>query len=346
MEALARNLYQFFHVILVKAHDEPFWTRNSLERSIQWAKYCEKVHHEAILKGYASYVAMLLKDMSRLTPKRRVVTFDDLKLSSQLLVAEILQCPLLRKGTVQTMLESELAQEPWLEVMCEVFVINSILKDLVEEKEDNQPECGGDFEMLKEKLLGLSDNALDMQLDLLARKSPETLLKLASCEDDRYRTLSCSTGLWTARRLAVGDDSVSAYVWRQESGLLCKAACRSPSLMQCLLQRLQEHAESMEPCFTAGADEWILTRNSPMIAWDWKRVAEVWTALKQTADGASSSSAITAFLKQAQGGSRGDFWDDLLFYCESSRNHCHKTRKPVVASPTAESNSLLRNCCI
>ncbi|XP_072143882.1 uncharacterized protein [Dermacentor andersoni] len=347
MEAVARNIYQFFHVILVKAHDEPLWTRNSLERSIQWAKYCEKVHHEAISKGYASYVEMLLKDMSRLTPDRRVVSFDDLKLSSQLLVAELLQCPLLRKGTVQTILESELAQEPWLEVMCEIFVINSILKDLVEEKEDNQPKCGGESEMLTEKLFGLSGNTLDMQIDLLARKSPvvfsfsqETLLKLASCEDDRYRALSCSTGLWIARRLAAGDNSVSASVWMQENGLLCKAACRSPSLMQCLLQRLQEHAETMEPCFTAGADEWVLTRNSPAIAWDWKRVAEVWTALKQMADGASSSSSVvTAFLKQARRGSRGDFWDDLLFYCEPSRNRCHNTRKPVVVNPSAKSGS-------
>ncbi|XP_070391394.1 uncharacterized protein [Dermacentor albipictus] len=277
MEAVARNIYQFFHVILVKAHDEPLWTRNSLERSIQWAKYCEKVHHEAISKGYASYVEMLLKDMSRLTPDRRVVSFDDLKLSSQLLVAELLQCPLLRKGTVQTILESELAQEPWLEVMCEIFVMNSILKDLVEEKEDNQPKCGGKFEMLTEKLFGLSGNALDMQLDLLARKSP----------------------------------------------------------------RLQEHAETTEPCFTAGADEWVLTRNSPAIAWDWKRVAEVWTALKQMADGASSSSSsvVTAFLKQARRGSRGDFWDDLLFYCGPSRNRCHNTRKPVVVTPSAKGGS-------
>ncbi|XP_075544727.1 uncharacterized protein LOC142578915 isoform X3 [Dermacentor variabilis] len=276
MEAVARNIYQFFHVILVKAHDEPLWTRNSLERSIQWAKYCEKVHHEAISKGYASYVEMLLKDMSRLTPDRRVVSFDDLKLSSQLLVAELLQCPLLRKATVQTILESELAQEPWLEVMCEIFVINSILKDLVEEKEDNQPKCGGEIEMLTEKLFGLSGNALDMHLDLLARKSP----------------------------------------------------------------RLQEHAETMEPCFTAGADEWVLTRNSPAIAWDWKRVAEVWTALKEMADGASSSSSVvTAFLKQAQRGSRGDFWDDLLFHCEPYRNRCHNTRKPVVFTPSVKSGS-------
>ncbi|XP_075544728.1 uncharacterized protein LOC142578915 isoform X4 [Dermacentor variabilis] len=267
MEAVARNIYQFFHVILVKAHDEPLWTRNSLERSIQWAKYCEKV-------------------------------------------------------------------------MCEIFVINSILKDLVEEKEDNQPKCGGEIEMLTEKLFGLSGNALDMHLDLLARKSPETLLKLASCEDDRYRTLSCSTGLWIARRLAAGDNSVSASVWMQENGLLCKAACRSPSLMQCLLQRLQEHAETMEPCFTAGADEWVLTRNSPAIAWDWKRVAEVWTALKEMADGASSSSSVvTAFLKQAQRGSRGDFWDDLLFHCEPYRNRCHNTRKPVVFTPSVKSGS-------
>ncbi|KAH8025396.1 hypothetical protein HPB51_007708 [Rhipicephalus microplus] len=260
MEVVARNIHHFFHVVLVKAHDEPLWTRISLERSIQWAKYCEKVHHEAITKGYASYVAMMLKDMSRATPDRRVVTFDDLELSSKLLVAELLQCPLLRKGTVQIILESELAHEPWLEVMCEIFVINSILKDLSIEKEVKQPEFQRESQMLMEKLFRLSGNALDKQLDLLVRNSPEALLKLVSCEDIRYRALTCSAGLWTARRLTIDDDPVSAAVWRQESGLLCRAACRSPSLMQCLLQRLQVHAESMEPCFVAGADEWVLTR--------------------------------------------------------------------------------------
>ncbi|XP_037277037.2 uncharacterized protein LOC119170102 isoform X1 [Rhipicephalus microplus] len=345
MEAVARNIHHFFHVVLVKAHDEPLWTRISLERSIQWAKYCEKVHHEAITKGYASYVAMMLKDMSRATPDRRVVTFDDLELSSQLLVAELLQCPLLRKGTVQIILESELSHEPWLEVMCEIFVINSILKDLSIEKEVKQPEFQRESQMLMEKLFRLSGNALDKQLDLLLRNSPEALLKLVSCEDIRYRALTCSAGLWTARRLTIDDDPVSAAVWRQESRLLCKAACRSPSLMQCLLQRLQVHAESMEPCFVAGADEWILTRNSPAGAWDWKRLAEIWTALNLTADGASSSSVLTAFLKQARSGSHGDFWDDLFFYCESSRSSCNNTKMPVVANSSGESGLLLRDCC-
>ncbi|XP_037506537.1 uncharacterized protein LOC119382764 [Rhipicephalus sanguineus] len=345
MEAMARNIYHFYHVILVKAHDEPLWTRNSLERSIQWAKYCEKVHHEAVSKGYVSYVVMMLKDMSRVTPDRRVVTFDDLKLSSQLLVAELLQCPALRKGTVQIILESELVHEPWLEVMCEIFVINSILKDLSVEKEDKQPEFHREFEMLMEKLSGLSGNALDKQLDLLSRNSPETLLRLVSCEDNRYHALLCSAGLWTARRLTVDSDPVSASVWRQESGLLCKAACRSPSLMQCLLQRLQAHADSMEPCFLAGADDWVLTRNSPAGAWDWKRIAEIWTALKLMVDGASASSVVAAFLKQAQRGSHADFWDDLLFYCESSRNLCNNTTKPMVANSSAESGLLLRDCC-
>ncbi|KAL1427652.1 hypothetical protein MTO96_017343 [Rhipicephalus appendiculatus] len=345
MEVMARNIYHFFHVILVKAHDEPLWTRKSLERSIQWAKYCEKVHHEAISKGYASYVAMMLKDMSRATPDRRAVTFDDLKLSSQLLVAELLQCPVLRKGTVQIILESELAHEPWLEVMCEIFVINSMLKDLSVEKEDKQPEFHREFEMLMEKLFRLSGNALDKQLDLLSRNSPETLLKLVCCEDVRYHALSCSAGLWTARRLTVDNDPVSESMWRQESGLLCKAACRSPSMMQCLLKRLQAHAESMEPCFLAGADEWVLTRNSPAGAWDWKRLAEIWTALKLMADGASSSSVLTAFLKQAQSGSHGDFWDDLLYYCESSRNCRDNTKNPVIANSSAESGLLLRDCC-
>ncbi|KAK8763484.1 hypothetical protein V5799_033909 [Amblyomma americanum] len=115
MEAMVRNLYYFFHVVLNAAHKEPLWTRNSFERSIQWAKYCEKVYNEAISKGYASDVAMLLKDMNKLTAGRRVVAFDDLKISSQLLVAELLQCPALREGTVQIILNSQLIEEPWLE---------------------------------------------------------------------------------------------------------------------------------------------------------------------------------------------------------------------------------------
>lgn len=341
MEAVARNIYHFFHVILVKAHDEPIWTRNSLHRSIQWAKYCEKVHDEAISKGYGSCVAMMLKDMSRLTPDRRAVTFDDLKLASQLLVAELLHCPVLRKGTVHIILESELAHEPWLEVMCEIFVVNSILKELDEEKEEKQPEHDRDLETLKERLSGLSGNALDKQLDLLSRNSPETLLKLVSCEDDRSRALSCSTGLWVARRLAV-DDSVSVSVWNQESGLLCKAACRSPSLMQCLLQRLQAHARMMEPSFLVGADEWVLTRNSPAGAWDWKRVTEIWTALKC----GSSSLAFAAFLNQEQRGSHRDFWDDLVFYSESAARNGHANiTKAVDASSSVESSLLLRECC-
>ncbi|KAL3224445.1 hypothetical protein MRX96_026562 [Rhipicephalus microplus] len=330
MEAVARNIHHFFHVVLVKAHDEPLWTRISLERSIQWAKYCEKVHHEAITKGYASYVAMMLKDMSRATPDRRVVTFDDLELSSQLLVAELLQCPLLRKGTVQIILESELVTRA---------MVGGYVRDICDQlnTEGFKHRKGGQTTRISERVPNAHGKAVPTFW--------EALLKLVSCEDIRYRALTCSAGLWTARRLTIDDDPVSAAVWRQESGLLCKAACRSPSLMQCLLQRLQVHAESMEPCFVAGADEWVLTRNSPAGAWDWKRLAEIWTALNLTADGASSSSVLTAFLKQARSGSHGDFWDDLFFYCESSRSSCNNTKMPVVANSSGESGLLLRDCC-
>ncbi|XP_077519027.1 uncharacterized protein LOC144129029 isoform X2 [Amblyomma americanum] len=345
MEAMVRNLYYFFHVVLNAAHKEPLWTRNSFERSIQWAKYCEKVYNEAISKGYASDVAMLLKDMNKLTAGRRVVAFDDLKISPQLLVAELLQCPALREGTVQIILNSQLIEEPWLEAVCEVLVINSVLKDLAGKEKQSQTQYGTALETHMTKLLALSGNALETQLDLLARTSPELLLRIVSCEDNAYHALSYHTAGWLSQRIAAGDEQVPASVWAQESGLLCQAACKNPGFLQCLLQRLQAHAESMEPCFTAGADEWVLTRKSPAGAWDWKHVADVWTALGQVKN-STVVSVVTAFLEQVRTESRSDFWDDLVFYCESSLNVQHgNAAKRVISSLGTEGSFLLKDCC-
>uniref|UniRef100_A0A1E1X602 Uncharacterized protein n=1 Tax=Amblyomma aureolatum TaxID=187763 RepID=A0A1E1X602_9ACAR len=345
MEAVARNVYYFFHVILNAAHKEPLWTRKSFERSIQWAKYCEKVYYEAISKGYASDVAMLLKDMNKLTAGRRVIAFGDLKVSSQLLVAELLQCPALRKGTLQIILNSQLIEEPWLEVACEVLVINSVLKDLVCREEQSQTQHGTALEAHMKKLFALSGNALDMQLDMLAKTSPELLLRITSCEDNAYHALSCHTAQWLSQRLAAGDGQVSASVWGQESGLLCQAASKNPGFLRCLLQRLQAHAESMEPCFTVGADEWVLTRKSPVGGWDWKRVADVWIALGQVKY-STVASVVTAFLEQMRDGSRGDFWDDLVFYCESLSNIRHSNAtKSAISSVGTEGSFLLKGCC-
>uniref|UniRef100_G3MMC4 Fanconi anemia group F protein n=1 Tax=Amblyomma maculatum TaxID=34609 RepID=G3MMC4_AMBMU len=347
MEVLARNLYYFFHVILKAAHTEPLWTRNSLEKSIQWAKYCEKVYYEAISKGYASDVAMLLKDMNKLTAGQRVVTFDDLKVSSQLLVTELLQCPALRKGTVEIILNSQLIEAPWLEVVCEVLVINSVLKDLVIKEENSQTRHGTALEAHMKKLSALSGNALDMQLDMLARTSPELLLRIVCCEENVYQTVSCYTAQWLSQRLAASDEQVSVSVWAQEIGLLCQAACKDPGFLQCLLRRLQAHAETMEPCFTAGADEWVPTRRSPAEAWDWKHVTGIWIALGQVKN-STVASVVTAFREQMQCGPRGDFWDDLTFYCESSSNiqSSNATKAcNAISGLGMEESFLLKDCC-
>lgn len=334
MEIVARNVYYFFHVILSKAHREPFWTKNSLEKAIQWAKYCEKVYHEATSKGYVRNINLTLEDMNTLTGGRKVVTCDDLKISSQLLAAELLQCPALRKSTLQIILKSDLSQEPWLEVMCEVFVLNSVLSDLASEEDDGQHRRDRAVEAHLEKLWRLSRKALEAELNVLSDASPDLLLEIASCDKDKYNMVSNSAGLWLAKRLGSG---LVSSVWAQESGLLCKAACRHSALLQCLLQRLQSHAHHMEPCFDVGTDPWVLTRNSPDGAWDWKRITDIWIALNQRQ---AASPVLAAFLEKMQNGSQNDFWDDLVYYCQSRSASAKSTG---ICSHT-ESTSLVQDC--
>lgn len=326
MEIVARNVYYFFHVILSKAHREPFWTKSSVEKAIQWAKYCEKVYYEATSKGYVRNINLTLEDMNTLTGGHTVVTFDDLKISSQLLVTELLQCHALRKSTLKIILNSDLVQEPWLQVMCEVLVLNSVLSDLANEEDDRQRRDNTAVEAHLEKLRRLSRNALDSEFDALAHTSPGLLLEIAGCDKDKYSVVSNATGLWLARRLGSG---LASSVWAQESGLLCRAACRHGALLQCLLQRLQSHPHHMEPCFAPGSDAWALTRNSPDGAWDWKRIADIWIALTQ---GQAASPVLAAFLEKMQRGPQSDFWDDLVYYCQS---HCRAVESSALSSRTS-----------
>lgn len=336
MEIVARNVYYFFHVILSKAHREPFWTKSSVEKAIKWAKYCEKVYYEATSKGYVRNVNLTLEDMNTLTGGHKVVTFDDLKISSQLLVAELLQCPAVRRSTLQIILNSDLVQEPWLQVMCEVLVLNSVLSDLTSEEDDRQRWHDGAIEARLEKLWRLSRNALDVEFDALAHASPGLLLAIAACDKDKYSVVSTSAGLWLAKRL--GSGLTSSPVWDQESSLLCKAACRHSALLQCLLQRLRSHPQHMEPCFAAGSDAWVLIRNSPDGVWDWKRIADIWISLSQ---GQAASPVLAAFLEKMQNGPQSDFWDDLVYYCQS---YSGRAKSTVLCPRTESSTSLLHDC--
>lgn len=333
MDIVARNVYYFFHVVLSKAHREPFWTKSSVEKAITWAKYCEKVYYEATSKGYVRNITLTLEDMNTLTGGHKVITLDDLKISSQLLVAELLQCPALRKSTLQIILSSDLVQEPWLQVMCEVLVLNSVLSDLASEEDDRQRQHDRAVEVHLEKLWQLSRNAQEAEFDTLAHTSPDLLLEIAGCDQDKYSVVSNNAGLWLAKRLGSG---LASPVWAQESGLLCKAACRHSALLRCLLQRLQLHPHHMEPCFALGSDAWVPARNSLDGMWDWKRITEIWTALSQ---GQTASPVLAAFLEKMQNGPHSDFWDDLVYYCQS-----RGAKSTALCSYAESSTSLLQDC--
>ncbi|XP_022258372.1 uncharacterized protein LOC111089706 [Limulus polyphemus] len=63
-----QNIFYFTNNVLRAAYFDRDWEKNSLLKAFQWAKYCEKVFHEAVAKSLSIELEKYLQDLTLKIP--------------------------------------------------------------------------------------------------------------------------------------------------------------------------------------------------------------------------------------------------------------------------------------
>lgn len=315
MEDVVRNLYYYFHVILSQVRRDVAWTTGSLGKAIHWAKYCEKVHDEAVTKGHVDDVKHLLRDLARhAAAQGTVVTFESLRNSSRLLAMEFLHCSRLREGTLKLLLDSELMNEAWMhDLMCETLALNSALQQMLWEDDGAKRDY---LMRLHLELLSKTDaRDLESQLMKLSHASTTLLFSIAACDSAEFRTTSDAVCNWVVAKVSKAspqyDNLFATAVWNQESGLLSNLASKNSEFLTLLLEELERQSQAMQPYLGRGpSSPWVPLRHGEE-SWDWDRAVDIWRAVSVLPN-AAVKSAVSHFLKRVLAKPRCSFWDNLL----------------------------------
>ncbi|CAN8006260.1 unnamed protein product [Ixodes hexagonus] len=318
MEDVVRNLYYYFHVILSQVRRDVAWTAQSLEKAINWAKYCEKVYGEAVTKGRVNDVKRLLQDLTRYTATQgTVITLESVKNASQLLAMEFLQCSRLKEDTLKLLLESELMDKAWMhDLMCETLALNSALQQIL--RDDDSAKQDYLTRLHLERFSKANTEDLERQLKKLSHSSTALLLSLAAHDSAEFRKTSDVVCNWLVASVSKAspqyDGPLATAVWNQESGLLSKLASKNSVFLRLLLEELERQSHGMQPHFDRIANSTWFPQRCRKESWDWDRAVDVWRAVNGVSNPAAKS-AISLFLEEVLGKPGCSFWDSLLASC-------------------------------
>lgn len=318
MEGVVRNLYYYFHDLLSQVRRDATWTTQSLEKAINWAKYCEKVYKEAVTKGRVEDMERLLRDLTQHTAARGVViTLGSLKNASYLLAVEFLHCSRLKEDTLGLLLESELMDKAWMrDLMCETLTLNSALQQTFEDDDSAKQDYSTRWHL--ERLSKMDVETLASHLRKLSHSSTALLLSAAACDAAEFRKTSDAICDWLVARAsetsAQYNASLASAVWSQESGLLSKLASKNPAFLALLLGELERQSRGMQPNLGDGKSSSWVPQRCRENSWDWDRAVDVWRAING-APNAAVKCAVSLFIRKVSVRPGCSFWDDLLSSC-------------------------------
>lgn len=318
MEGVVRNLYYYFHELLSQVRRDAAWTTQSLEKAVNWARYCEKVYDEVVTKGRVEDMERLLRDLTQHTAARGVViTLGSLKNASYLLAVKFLHCSRLKEDTLQLLLQSDLMDKAWMrDLMCETLTLNSALQQTFEDNNSAKQDYSTRWHL--ERLSKMDIETLASHLRKFSYSSTALLLSAAACDTAEFRKTSDAVCDWLVARAsetsAQYDAMLASAVWSQESGLLSRLASKNPAFLALLLKELERQSWGMQPNLGHGASSSWVPQRCRENSWDWDRAVDIWRAIN-SAPTAAVKSAVPLFLGKVSVRPGCSFWDDLLSSC-------------------------------
>ncbi|XP_076310819.1 uncharacterized protein LOC143225390 isoform X6 [Tachypleus tridentatus] len=260
-----QNIFYFTNNVLRAAYFDRDWDKNSLLKAFQWAKYCEKVVHEAVAKSLSRELEKYLKDLTLKIPNCVVPCLNlcFLRDATHQLTLAFLQNPLLCEDMFELVLDMVLTKGNSKQTTKVLQIYVLLVSALAPES------ISTDFHRLQQEVLmwilhriDPSSTGYDVDIATSVWSLPPTVLNLAASNLAFYKTYIKFIIKSGEQMEPQYGSNGHTWIWRKTSSFLPKTSFKN------LLHHLDTLVKSSSVSFATKIILKKLTAGSEGLFWE------------------------------------------------------------------------------